>query len=175
MRLIFDCNVLIDLQVGGVLDKARGFGSRMVICDVNLRELKKRPDLNWGEVVGRLGIEQQSLPGEQVLYVASLTGRYAATFREDLFALALARHLSGTLLTGDKDLRRAAEDEGVAVHGTLWVLNELVRAGSLPGRDAVEALAVMLANDRRLPLAECPRFRGAWAHGYPVKTGGSSE
>ena len=35
----------------------------------------------------------------------------------------------GVLLTGDRRLRRVAEVEGMRVHGVLWVIDQLHKAG----------------------------------------------
>ena len=48
----------------------------------------------------------------------------------DSFCLVAVRHQDhGMLLTGDRRLRRAAEVEGVRVHGVLWVIDQLHEAG----------------------------------------------
>ena len=44
----------------------------------------------------------------------------------DHSALALAMQEKCPLLTGDKDLRTAAKSEGVEVHGTVWIIEELL-------------------------------------------------
>jgi hypothetical protein len=43
-----------------------------------------------------------------------------------LFALLLAKINSCALITGDDALRKAAKEEGVPVHGLLWILDRLV-------------------------------------------------
>jgi len=84
------------------------------------------------------------------------------TFVNDLLALVLARALEATLLTGDRHLRRVAAQEGVDVHGTLWVLDEMVRLEVITPPQATQALERMLAQARRLPRAECQRRLRQW-------------
>lgn len=36
-------------------------------------------------------------------------------------------HAEAILLTGDRLLRRVAEDNGIAAHGVLWVVDQLLR------------------------------------------------
>ncbi|NPV81898.1 MAG: hypothetical protein HPY52_16830 [Firmicutes bacterium] len=71
-----------------------------------------------------MGLRNFELPGSQVLKVLELASKYRGPSRADLFALALAIALPGVLLISDKRLREAAENEGVPVHGTLWLLDE---------------------------------------------------
>ncbi len=66
-----------------------------------------------------------------------------------------------SLLTGDRHLREAATQEGVAVHGTLWLLDELVRLGTIVPLQAA-ALEHMLAHGRRLPQDECQKRIERW-------------
>jgi len=54
-------------------------------------------------------------------------------------------------LSGDKRLRKAAENEGVIVKGTLWLVNELVTQNIISISKAQEAFGRMQAADRRLP------------------------
>jgi predicted nucleic acid-binding protein len=60
------------------------------------------------------------------------------------------------LLTGDKDLREAAEAEGVEVRGTLWLVTEMVRSQKISAQVARAAYQRMRDSGRRLPweLAE---------------------
>ena len=77
-----------------------------------------------------------------------------ANILNDLFALVLARALKAMLLSGDQHLRRIAAQQGVVVHGTLWVLDEMVRLKVVAPSQAVQALEQMLAQGSRLPQAE---------------------
>ncbi|MGQ9513005.1 DUF3368 domain-containing protein, partial [Thermodesulfitimonas sp.] len=78
------------------------------------------------------------------------------------FALALAKARGGVLLTGDRYLRKAAEQEKVPVHGTLWILDELIRRHATTPPEAAQALKKMRAKRRRLPRAECERRLKKW-------------
>jgi predicted nucleic acid-binding protein len=96
------------------------------------------------------------------LEVVALRARYRRVSANDLFALVLARALGVTLLTGDRHLRKVAEQEGVEVHGTLSVLDEMVRLGVVAPAGAAEALERMLERGSRLPKAECRRRLRKW-------------
>lgn len=109
-----------------------------------------------------MGLRNFELPGSQVLKVLELASKYRGPSRADLFALALAIALPGVLLTSDKRLREAAENEGVPVHGTLWLLDELVACGLVTHMKARDALRRMLEKGRRLPLDECGRRLKRW-------------
>ena len=57
------------------------------------------------------------------------------------------------MLTGDQDLRKAAEVEQVKTNGTIWVVNQLVTHQIIDKPQAKAAYDRMKANGRRLPWA----------------------
>ena len=91
-----------------------------------------------------------------------LRTRYRYPSDADLYALRLAIAQRWSLLTGDRELREAAEDRGLEVHGVLWVLDELVSAGVLTMQAAATALERMLAEGARLPADEGERRLLGW-------------
>jgi len=66
------------------------------------------------------------------------------------------------LLTGDHRLRLLAQEFVVPVHGTLWALDELVRAEVLSPAQACRAMEAMLGRGARLPAVECQKRRSRW-------------
>jgi predicted nucleic acid-binding protein len=112
-----------------------------------------------------LGLQQYRFSGEQVAQVQSLVRKHRGSSPKDLFALVLAKELKGILLTGDRLLRKAAEAEGVTVHGTLWVLDTLITRGIILPREAAAALRRMLISGRRLPKQECQTRLKRWERG----------
>ena len=98
-----------------------------------------------------LGLRLVELEAPAVERVVDLAARYPHPSRLDLAALAAAEQESCPLLTGDRRLRAAAEEEGVDVHGTLWLAARLVREGHLSVDELREAYSRMRAAGRRLP------------------------
>lgn len=158
LMYVVDANILIDLHVGGLLSEFFRLPFRFVTPDVVVAELDE-PD---GETLVARGLERGEFSGEQVLQVIHLRGRYRQVSAQDLFALVLAQALDAILLTGDRHLRQVAEAEGIAIHGTLWVLDEMVGLGVVPPGRAAQALERMLAGGRRLPRAECQARMRRW-------------
>jgi len=162
LLLVFDCTVLIDLREGGVLSDLARLPHDLFVCDVNAEELRKKSKKRWKRHLKEAGVEVRELPPEGMVRLLDLAGRHRSPCQEDLFALALALWLEGTLLTGDADLRRAAEAERCPVHGTLWLLDEMVRQGIIQATAADAALAKMLKADRRIPRVLARKYREMW-------------
>jgi predicted nucleic acid-binding protein len=147
--VISDANVLIDMEAGGLLRPMFRLEYRFAVPDV-LFEMELR---EHHPGLARLGLRRMELSGESVRYVETLASdaRAKGVARYDLFALALSRQENCLLLTGDTLMRTLAEDEGREVHGTLWLVEQMVTAGVIRPNRARHAYDAMRKTGRRLP------------------------
>ncbi|ACX51834.1 conserved hypothetical protein [Ammonifex degensii KC4] len=151
--LVTDANFWMDAACGGFLEAVFRLPARFWTTDLILEEFRRG---NPGpEELVRKGLKKRELNGEEVGYLYELACRYPRPSRHDLSALVLARSLDAVLVTGDKELRKAAQREGVEVRGTLWVLKQLVDGGIVSKAEACEACREMQRKNRRLPWEEC--------------------
>ncbi len=127
------------------------------------------PDVVIEEELGSLGVLIRArgvvaLVADEELQMRweELRMAYQLPSDADLYGLLHARRLGAWLVTGDRDLRRAAETEGVRVSGLLWLLDEIVASSLLAGPDAARALRAMLDQNARLPQAECEQRLRLW-------------
>jgi predicted nucleic acid-binding protein len=156
-RYIIDTNVLIDLYRGQILRQFFALPHHFISPDVIIDELLD-PD---GRELMHLGLERGELSGERVLEVEELSRYHRNIAVNDLFALVLAISTRLPLLTGDNRLRSLASKHNVQVHGTLWVLDEMV-GKTLKPVEARRALQRMIGQGSRLPLADCQSRLQAW-------------
>lgn len=158
LTCVTDTNVWIDLYVGGILEKTFELPFRFIAPDVVINELK-RPE---GHYLILLGLQSYELTGQQVLGVYEIAQKHRNPSRVDLFALVLAKDLKAILLTGDRHLRKAAEVEKVEVHGTLWLMDQLVKNRIIKPLEAINALNTICTNNGRLPRGECEKRIKYW-------------
>lgn len=160
MRLIVtDANIIIDLAAGDLLETV------FLLPEVEFHV----PDVLYVEELaerhGRLpalGLKIASQPAEAVADVEHLRPRYRCASTNDLFALVLARHMDCMLLSGDRALREAAEQEGVEIRGTVWLIGELLK-GQLVDVERVEsAYEAMRQDGSRLPWEEIRQQVERW-------------
>ena len=59
------------------------------------------------------------------------------------------------LISGDKPLRKAGKARQVEVHGTLWIMDQLVAGKVMTGDIAAAKLEHLLSLERYLPAEEC--------------------
>jgi predicted nucleic acid-binding protein len=145
--LISDSNILIDFIVVDQIENMFRLPYSFAVPDILfVEELKKEHE----DLLG-LGLKVMSLKSEAIAYVGTLAEKYSKPGRNDLFALALAQQESCPLLTGDNDLRDAAEKEAVILYGTIWVMDHLVSNKLLGIDEAREVYSQMKEKKRRLP------------------------
>jgi len=160
-EFVTDANVLIDLHTGGVLAAVSRMPQGFCVPDVVVAEMDE-PD---EATVVRAGFRQESLPGEAVTVVMRLVGEDRHISIQDASGLVLAQRTGRVLLTGEKRLRELAVRIGVKVHGTLWLLEQMVAAAVLTSRQAADALERMLECGRRLPESEARGHIERWRAG----------
>jgi hypothetical protein len=147
MAFISDANILIDVEVGGLLAPMFSLGYQFAVPDVLYFEELAEQHAHWRD----MGLIVKSLPSEGVARVHALSQKYKHPSRNDLFALALAEQAQCPLLTGDAALRSAAETEQVEVKGTVWLVTEMVRKQCITATVARVAYKTMQEQGRRLP------------------------
>jgi predicted nucleic acid-binding protein len=153
---VVDTSVLVDLHVGRLLMPVFRLPLFLMAPDVLIAELQG-PD---GDLLLDYGLTRIELSGSDVQEVYRLASLYRSPSVNDLFALVAAKAMGALLMTGDRNLREAAEQEDVPMHGTLWLLDEMVRLAVIPPLVAAQALERMLEKGSRLPWDECQtRFR----------------
>ena len=145
--LISDANILIDIDVAGLLAPMFSMNYTYGIPDILYHEELKDSHAH----ILDYGLKVISLRSETVANVEALIQKYQRCSRNDLFALALAEQESCLLLTGDESLKKAATKESVEVHGTIWLITKMVASGKLDIEIAKNASKRMQAAGRRLP------------------------
>ena len=149
----------MDLLSGEITSEALSLPWTFMIPDVILFEL--RLPCSWN-LQGQ-GLLEAELSQAGVKKVEELIKRYPKRpGRLDLFALVLAMQESAVLLTGDGALRKAAFNEGVEHHGTLWLLDAMVEEGTISKEKGCTALELMLNAGRRLPKKAVLARMTAW-------------
>jgi predicted nucleic acid-binding protein len=145
--LISDANILIDLEVGGLIIELFSLPFEFYVPDMLfVDELEEQHSylLDHGLQLGELSPDSMAV-------LEQLVQRYKQPSRYDCMALVLAKQQQCPLLTGDKNLRKAAIKEQVDVKGTLWVVGELIEKQIITCQTAQTAYNKMEAEGRRLP------------------------
>jgi len=108
------------------------------------------------------GLKVKNLNAESVKKTESLILQYPRPSMMDHSALALALQEQCPLLTGYKALRIAAKKEGAEVHGTLWIIEELLNQKMIQQSQAKGSFDVMRVKGSRLPWGDVEKLLGKW-------------
>ena len=148
--LVIDTSVLMDLDRGLLITEIFLLPFIFVVPDLLYhKELTPK----FGNRLLELGLEVRSLSGKTLL----ATHQYHTTHRRtisfvDCAALALASSEELVLLTGDKNLRNLAKQEGVDCHGVLWVFDQFYDHKIISGDELVKRLEQVASHPKaRLP------------------------
>jgi predicted nucleic acid-binding protein len=109
-----------------------------------------------------LGLKIKSLSDKAVDRAIEFADKYRQPSELDLFALSLAVEENCPLLTGDKNLRKAADLEGIQVHGTIWLVSEMLQEKIILPSIALIAFQKMKAAGSRLPWNEVDKLLDKW-------------
>lgn len=150
--LISDANVLIDMDVGGLLRLMFRVDATFAVPNILFEEELREQHSE----LPRLGLKSLDLNAKSVEYADNLIAEYQAlgVSINDFLALALAKQEQCPLLTGDAKLRIAARSEQIDFHGTLWLIEQMVESRVITGRQARAAYRKMREAGRRLPWDE---------------------
>lgn len=96
--------------------------------------------------------------GDLVSEAYTLRQQYVQTSVNDLLALTLAKHENCQLLTGDKALRQVATKFNVEVHGTLWLVDQMINQGKITVEVARVSFQRMKNSGSRLPWKEIEKM-----------------
>ena len=155
---VIDSSVLIDLEAGGILRALFGLSIYPMATDFVIDGLQE-PDAQRLQNYGLVACE---LSADRIQELVQLRSLYSRPSIGDLSTLVLARDMGAVLLTSDRHLRAVAHQEGVSVHGTLWLLDEMVSHHIISPPVAAQALRRMLERGSRLPSKECEKRLSRW-------------
>jgi predicted nucleic acid-binding protein len=158
MRLpcIVDASVLIDLSKGGILPLLFELPIQSFAPDLVLDEMIQPDRIS----LLNLGLKHAEMTPDQLIEAMRMQVADGQLSVGDCAALITARDLYMALLTGDRRLRKRAEDADVPVHGVLWLLDQVEEAGLLSGPELADVLRTILLEGARLPVSECEmRFK----------------
>ena len=122
LLVVSDASVLIDVEHGELTSAMFSLPFQFVVPDILFfEELSEKH-----EHLLQFGLINKSMSGELIAEAYGLYQKYVKPSVNDMLALTLAKHEGCQLLTGDKALRVVAEQFSVEVHGTIWLVEQML-------------------------------------------------
>jgi predicted nucleic acid-binding protein len=162
MKLVVnDACVLIDMVDADLMDEFLQLKFELHITTLVINELDEEYDLT------RSGHDKyfiaHDFTAEELSEIAEIRKNSSKKISQpDASCLYLAKNIGATLLTSDAPLKFAANSLKVNVHGSLWVLCQLVESSIITDKTAVKRLERLMKINPRLPERECRILLGRW-------------
>lgn len=163
--LVNDANILIDLLKIDLLDSFFQLEHDFQVTDMAFAEIQEENAADLSTFLENGLLTRQGFAFEELLQIQFLEVENPALSIADCSCLYLSKKVSATLLTGDAALRRIAEQNNIAVHGILWVLDEIVAGGLISEKEAKDKLILLMGLNLRLPANECRKRLKYWNKG----------
>ena len=145
--IVTDASCLIDLRKGGLLDVLCNLTYQFVVpLPVRATEVRDFSVEQWKQL-DIAGVVTHDLPPNEVGQALALKARHPSLSANDCFCYVTAAVHSGILLTGDGLLRKVATNNGLRVHGVLWIVDKLEAAGGCDRSLLIQALDTWQGDD----------------------------
>ena len=155
--LVNDTNIFIDMQALGLLRKMCKLPYRIHTVDFVINEIVTPDCITEIKRLVELGlIEVRTFTAPEVATIA-IEHSQITTGNLSFPDVAVCRHAienDCSLITGDKQLRKYAEEQNVEVHGVLFIFDEMVAHAIIPPSDGALMLQRLMSINARLPRKE---------------------
>jgi predicted nucleic acid-binding protein len=148
--LITDTNILIDLLTANLEELLFQIEADICTTDFVMGELTQVDERVRMEKFVKAGL-LKVVGFEDIEPLLAMPIKRKRLKIADRSAMFVAIKEKATLLSGDGDLRKEAQENGVEVHGAIWLFEVFVERLLIAPKDACEVLIAMLSVGRRLP------------------------
>lgn len=164
--IVNDTNIFIDLHSIGLLGALCDLPYDVRTVDFVVNEIKDQAQAeSLATLVGEGKIKIESFNIDELAEIieehSAISGNLSVP---DCSVCYYARKHSATLLTGDRQLRRYAEDNNVTVRGVLFIFDELVAQNIIDAGIAAQKLRELTNINVRLPKSEIEKRIKKWSN-----------
>ena len=166
--LVNDTNIFIDLHSVGLLEELCRLPYDIHTVDFVVAEIE---DVEQRKIFDKL-VDENSIivdgfTADEVMEIVEEHSAVSGNLSiPDCSVCYFARKHNVPMLTGDRRLRRYAEQQSIEVHGILFIFDEFVRYGVVSTTFAADRLEELFIINARLPQSEIRdrlrRWRGIW-------------
>jgi len=162
--VVQDASVLIDLAAADLLEAWFSLGIETLTSSFVWREVNRRSQKAKLRAFARDERIQVVPMGAEVLseVVRLKMDLPPKLSLNDASVLHLAVERTATLLTGDRNLRTAAEARAVTVYGLPALMDYMVQEEALPAATAITKLELLCQLNPRLSKQECGALTAKW-------------
>ncbi|MBC2734069.1 MAG: PIN domain-containing protein [Desulfobacteraceae bacterium] len=162
--VVNDACLLIDLIDVDLFHEFLQLGFRAHITSSVLTELEgDEYEIPIKKSIRQSNLSLYSLTADDQNVIESLMQAHSSKLSEpDCSCLHLAKKLDATILTCEKLLTKTAKSLKIEVHGSLWVLDQLIASSIITKSTAHRKLTELMSINDRLPKNECEKRLKQW-------------
>lgn len=154
--LVNDTNIFIDLHSVGLLEELCRLPYEIHTVDFVAAEIEDADQRKiFDELVDGGGIFVDGFTADEVIEIVEEHSAVSGNLSiPDCAVCYFARKHQVPMLTGDRRLRRYAEQQSIEVHGILFMFDEFVKHGIVSTTIAADRLEELFTLNARLPKSE---------------------
>ena len=162
--VITDACFLIDLMDIDLFEEFLGLGYQVHITSSVFAELEGDEYVKpVSKCIKKKKMFLYNLTAADQIALEELMGKHSSRLSEpDCSCLYLAKEISATILTCEKLLTNVAKNLDLDVHGSLWILDQLLEASMITKKIANDKLKDLMLINPRLPAKECQKRLKRW-------------
>lgn len=153
--VVNDTNILIDLYNARLLSYCRGLDIEFRTLDLIINEIVDEHQSRAIQSLVQDGtLKVCSLSSELMVAVSHMVNEYQGACNlsvPDISVMVYAKHYRCRLLTGDKVLRKKAEEQAITVSGILYLTDMIMGQDVVEVGEMISALERLLQSNNRLP------------------------
>ena len=154
MILISDANVLIDLGLVNGLTVLTQL-TKVEVFDVIFDECTSPGQLQ-NQIISA-GIQKIEVTHD---WLRSSTAYHQGSLSsQDALCLYYAKNFSRVLITNDKPLRTRSQQQGIKIHGTLWLIHQAYEQKILSSNKLCAWISTLIQHGSRMPPQEVVKLR----------------
>lgn len=153
---LLDTSVLVDLAKISALEKLLGWEAQWLSLDLVIAEFEEEAGDSERYQLTQMGAHLVilGLSGNELLAASKPDCQPKVNSITDKALIKKAIESKYILLTGDKTLRKAAENKGLEVHGSIWVIDEMHRLKVIDEAQLFSTFEKLKRSNPRLPQDE---------------------
>lgn len=171
--VVSDTNVFIDLISIGLQEQFFQLPMEIHTTDMVVFEVNRSDQSNiMKDLIKRCCIKVKTHSPEEMQPFFQLAHTKYNLSPADFSVLTYSKNNNYVLLTGDGNLRKVALSEGVEVHGTIYIISEMVEHHILSELQGAQKLEILLNSNQRLPKSIINRLIEKWRGSHRNDTEG---
>lgn len=161
--VVSDTNVFIDLISVGLQEQFFLLPMEVHTTDMVVFEVRREGQSKiMADLIDKGCLKVKAYTQEEMLPFFQAEHRTYNLSPADYSVLTYSKNNGYILLTGDKKLRKVALSENVEVHGSIYVIAQMVEHHIISELQGVKKLEMLRSNNQRLPKAQLDVLIKKW-------------